>query len=275
MSDLSVADLLSGDDGDKKPKPRAESKREKIEPPPPPTPAALDLRADLIRMVRRANAMHPRSLQVAIGPSEVGNPCDRSLGFAVRDRDGESLPVGGDSSDPVPAIVGTSVHAWLENAAHNDNFIEKSLTGMDRWKPERSLNMEVNGYGLSGSCDLYDADTSTVIDWKVVGPTSFRKYEREELPTQYRVQVQLYGLGYHQLGYEVKNVAIAVLPRNGPLRDLNLISFPFDQALAEAALMRLQLIDEANDWQGQKAKPSSDHCRWCPVPRDACPERVS
>jgi hypothetical protein len=232
------------------------------------------LKEDLIRMVRRANALHSRSMQTAIGPSQVGNPCDRSLGYQIRDREGEPISqCEPDSSDPIPAIVGTATHAWLEQAAAQDNLIERTMSGMDKWKPEVTLNIKTEAYELTGSCDIFDNDTGTVIDWKVVGQTSYRKYQRDELPAQYRIQAQLYGLGYEQLGYNVERVAIAVLPRNGPLRDLLVISMPFDRALAEASLVRLSLIEQANDWQAQTPNPSSDHCRWCAVPSALCKEK--
>ena len=55
-------------------------------------------------MIRHAIAHHPRSLQKRIGPSEVGTPCDRRIGYKLL---GHTENERGDAWKPT---VGTAVH---------------------------------------------------------------------------------------------------------------------------------------------------------------------
>lgn len=61
-----------------------------------------------VEAIRHAIANHPRSLQRAIGPSEVGIECDRRLAYKLL---GHPERDGGDGWLPT---VGTGVHSWLE-----------------------------------------------------------------------------------------------------------------------------------------------------------------
>ena len=225
------------------------------------------LRHDLIRIIRRAETVRPRSMQSEIGPSQVGNPCDRSLAFVLAG--GRAMP--GQSHDPLPAIVGSAVHAWLEDAAGVDNTIEEATQGAQRWVTERKLDISHPRFPISGSCDLFDLHTGTVIDWKVVGGAALRKAEHGGVSDTYRVQAHLYGLGYSQLGYEVNEVAICMVPRNGPLGKTLLFSEKWSSALASAALERAADL-RGTPWDSHDASPGEDVCRWCPVPYKACAE---
>lgn len=49
-----------------------------------------------------------RSQQKAIGPSEVGEPCERQLSYKMLD-----WPESNDSRDPIAAIIGTGFHMWM------------------------------------------------------------------------------------------------------------------------------------------------------------------
>jgi len=252
------------------------------------------LREDLTRLIRRAYLLYPRNMQSAVGPSAVGLECDRSLAFAAKapQREAEMVerarkdePTENASTanskpqfhnDPIPSIVGTSVHAWLENAAGIDNGVEEALgeeRPTPRWLTERKLKIATpDGYSIEGSCDLFDQWTGTVIDWKVVGATTLRTVNLHGPSAQYRVQSQLYGLGYQQLGLEVKEVAVCFIPRNGPLREVRLFTQPFDPALATLALKRLQGLEELSQWEQAKPSPTPKNCRYCAVPLDECPE---
>lgn len=232
------------------------------------------LSGDLIGTVVDAARYSPRSKQTSIGPSEVGHPCSRRLAYkltgeAARWRD----------SDPWASIVGTAVHAWLASA-----FAAANLTFDEpRWLVEQRVHPTP---GIPGSCDLYDLWNDAVIDHKVVGTDTMSKAKRHGPSEQYRIQGQIYGLGWQRLGRTPREIAIAYWPRSGFLSGLFLYREPYDAAVAHAALDRLTSISaaalsldvEANP-QRMALIPSSpgDECRYCPyqscAPGDGgCPD---
>ncbi len=139
-----------------------------------------------------------------------------------------------------------------------------------RWLVEQRVEVAP---GLGGSCDLYDTHTDTVIDWKVVGATSMRKYKAEGPREQYIVQANLYGLGFENAGYQPKNVALAFIPRGGMLTGMWLWTAPYDRQKALDALARLETIRSAivtldpeatpANWAFFPATPGHD-CGYCP-----------
>lgn len=244
------------------------------------------VRTDLIRMVQRHEATRDRSMQTDIGPSQVGTACDRSLGFQTWVADGNIPNVEQDAAaavlrynpgaDPFPAIVGTAVHAWLEKAAHKDNLIERTMDPTrhtDRWLTEAVVDIVHGDRAISGHVDLIDTWHSMVIDFKVLGAASLKKIAVTG-SAQYETQIQLYGLGVEQtLGIIPRSVALALLPRNGPLRNLTLLTYEYDPDHARAALDRLQAITEiqrGGTWESLDPSPSDDNCRWCSVPLTGC-----
>ena len=119
-------------------------------------------------VIRGAIANHPRSLQKRIGPSEIGTPCDRRIGYKLL---GQEENPRGDAWKPT---VGTAVHGWLERAFDDVNLtkvIEKlgRLGDNDlEWITEQSVTVGylADGTAITGSCDLYHRPTGTVIDHK-------------------------------------------------------------------------------------------------------------
>lgn len=240
------------------------------------------VRADILRMIRRHEATKPRSLQAALGPSQVGHPCDRSLGWQIEASrgDGESGP-GHRRSDPLPAIVGTAVHAWLEEAAWKDNLIESSISGYDqqRWTTELEVvGKTPGGIPIGGSIDLLDNHTGTVIDYKVLGNTTLKKIKTQGPGPLYETQIQVYGyLLECSHGLTPQALALCLVPRNGPLGSLQLLVYDYDRDLAADALRRYDSLDAGlatDPWDSLEATPEEDHCRYCPVPLNACPEGI-
>lgn len=128
----------------------------------------------------------PRSLQTAIGPSEIGDPCERKLSYKVLD-----WPVAPGEQDPIAPVIGTGFHAWME-----EQFTARNTAG--RYKIEEKVTVRdspVEAARVRGSSDLYDRTTRTNYDWKLVGVSSLDKYRRGGPGEQYRIQAHLYGLG--------------------------------------------------------------------------------
>jgi hypothetical protein len=219
------------------------------------------LKQQLVHMILWAEHESPRSRQVEIGPSEIGDPCDRHIGYRLA-----NIPAINVGFDPWPAVVGTSVHGWLENAIRTYEAFHRT----DDWKTETTLLVDDF---IKGHADLYWAPQKTVIDWKTGGPDVMKKVRKDGPPEGYVIQAQIYGLGFVQAGWPVERVALAFLPRSGWLRDMFVWSAPFDRDAAEAALSRVYTIaQQLNDldifinphrWEQVPATPS-DVCGRCP-----------
>ncbi len=221
----------------------------------------LEIREDVIEVVRWADANRSRSKQVALGCSEVGHQCDRRLAYRIA-----GVDPGGYSNDPWPAVVGTAVHAWMEEAVK----LFQEAHGLDHWVTE----MEVLPSPIvKGHTDLYDARRKLVLDWKFPSPDNLRKMRDDGVPEQYKIQVMLYGLGHVNAGREVERVGIVGLGRQGWLKDMLVVTMPFDISVATQALDRIYAIgktlmdaDDLTDpklWQSIPAMPTR-LCSWCP-----------
>lgn len=190
---------------------------------------AEDIRGAVIDAARRA----PRSQQTALGPSEIGEACARKLAYKLMHHAESNA-----GSDPWPSIVGTAVHAWLADAflAVNERL------GRIRYLVEQRVTIRP---GLTGTCDLYDADRGMIIDHKVPGTTSMTRTKKDGPSPTYQAQAQLYGYGFAQLGLPVRDVALALYPRGGMLSGLWIWSQPYDENKALQALARHDAILEA------------------------------
>jgi len=248
------------------------------------SPAPEDaLRNDLLKMITDRDHATPRHRQVALGPSEIGHPCLRKMAYGLT-----AAEKFNPYYDPLPSIIGTATHAWLADAAELDNkrlaeeFFEecgketdpetgvfKMDTFQRRWIIEKKVEVAP---GLSGSCDLYDSYTKTIIDWKLPGQSRFAKYSKE-MPAVYRAQVHMYGKGMENSGFEVKTVAVALLPRGGSLKSMHLWSEPYNARVAEWAVDRRNtVIALLSDWDVEnhperyhwfaKSGPDCAFCAW-------------
>jgi hypothetical protein len=228
-------------------------------------PAQRDpLGASLIAIIRGAYDDNPRGKQVTIGPSEIGDPCARRLAFKMLATTGANT-----SHDPLPSIIGTATHAWLATAFRAAN----AGLAVPRWIVEQTVYPDD---AHPGSADLYDATYGVVIDWKVLGPTSMKRYKAEGPSTRYITQGQLYGLGFERMGLAVNTIALAMLPRGGMLSGLHTWSAPYDRSIALAALKRigdiacvaydLDVVEHPERWSLIPASPSHE-CSYCPYMR--------
>lgn len=218
------------------------------------------LKADLLAMIRDHNDATPRHQQTELGPSQVAHPCNRKLAYGLT-----QTPRCNPPFDPLPSIIGTATHTWLQSAAHHAN----NQLGRQRWLTETPVTITP---GLSGSADLYDTDTNTVIDHKLPGTNRIAAYKRDPGAT-YRTQVHLYGKGFRNAGHPVQTVAIWFLPRGGSLSGAHLWSEPYDEALAlETIARRDQVICLLNDFRVEdnperyewfsRCGPDCQFCPW-------------
>ena len=215
----------------------------------------MTLHDELMAVIATAITQHPRSLQVHIGPSEIGITCERRLGYKV---------LCAPEREQTPAwrpTVGTATHNWLQDA-----FTEHAEPG--RFLLENRVtvgNIAILG-DISGSTDLFDTLTGTVVDWKIPSATTI-KHARQHGPSgQYRTQAHLYGQGWINAGYQVNHVAICYLPASGELTDGYWWTEPFDPDIAARALARLERITIAAHALGdaRQLRTADAHCEFCP-----------
>lgn len=202
-------------------------------------PLPVDARtvaAEALAFVTDADANSPRSRQTAIGPSQVDHPCDTWVALKVAGVD----PVNPRGTSWA-AIVGTATHEWVGNAvAHAEvaRYTDHSVS--PRWHVEERVTVgEIDGQPVTGSCDLYDGHTGTVVDWKVVA-TPRAVAMAKEPPRPYRVQAHLYGRGFAAAGLHVRTVALVFIRRDGG--EPCVWSEPYDETVAVEALARVSAI---------------------------------
>jgi hypothetical protein len=194
--------------------------------------------AELRHIIEHAITNHPRSLQTRIGPSELGNPCDRclisKLAGIEEARDVAWLP-----------FVGTGVHDQLERIILAHEAATAHLGG--RYLTETQVTVgTVGGVPITGHCDLFDLYTGTELDYKCVGATTLRDVKANGPSETYKAQGHLYGKGFEDAGYTVRAVSIWYLPRNEPtLANAYLWQEPYNRAVAQAALDRADMYATA------------------------------
>lgn len=246
---------------------------------------------DLKSMVKAHSASHPRHAQVALGPSQVGHPCARNV---IQGMLAGNEEVINPQFDCLPSYVGVAGHRHLEdavrldneqyrqafNAEHNvrnldpDTLMHTLDTYQPRWFSERKVTVRE---GLSGTCDLYDSHTDTVIDFKFPGTTKMSEYRRRDKAGQppsilYQIQAHLYGKGYRNEGYDVKRVGIWMLPRAGLLSTSLLWMEDYNEGLVQQQLSRLDdmmVLMHDMDLERQPERlaliPITPYdCGWCP-----------
>lgn len=198
------------------------------------TTTSTGLLGELRAIVEDAISNHPRSLQTALGPSQIGTGCDRCL---------VNLLAGHRTTEPhVPWLptIGTAVHSWLEQAFHARVFLHDE----DRWHMEERVTVgQIGGVPITGCSDLFDEATGTVVDFKIVGKTTLDKARRHGPSTTYQRQAHLYGKGWQDAGHAVNDVLIWFLPRNAVTLDAgHAWHVPYDRTVAEAALARANAL---------------------------------
>lgn len=219
------------------------------------------LKTALTEIVMWADRNAERSLQVALGASELGSGCDRRIGYRIA-----GIPAANTNMDPWPAIVGTGIHDWLENAVNRF----QAQTGCRDWMTETRVQPDPL---IRSRSDLYHIPTQTVVDYKSAGKDKMAEVQTKGVPPGYEVQIHTYGLGYQKMGYPVKDVALVFLPRCGWLRDMYVWRDRYKPEVAEKAIARmysigaklaqLDIMNNPHRWAQVEANPN--YCNWCPM----------
>lgn len=220
------------------------------------------------------DASRARSQQTALGPSELGTPCQRQIAMKLG-----GVPRQPEHRVPWAPMQGTAMHTLMEEALHYHN----GKLGRDRWLPEQELRLDDE---LGGHGDAYDNDWDMVIDWKYVGTTALKKVKRKTVPVEslvapdYRVQAHLYGYGHSLAGRPVKWVRIVFLARSHDYDESAEWTEAYNPQIAFDAIVRyyatqdllkvLRPQDNPALWGAVPAAPG-DACTWCPFKRPGAP----
>jgi len=203
-------------------------------------------------LIRADDDARPRSRQTMIGPSQLGDPCDRRLAYHAL-----QVPHATHQQDMLAAWVGTNAHEGMARAltAHGQG-----------WAAE--VESVIPGYRIPAHIDAWHEATGTVVDWKFVGDSSLAKH-RASMSPLYRAQVHLYGLALALNGHTVNTVNIVLIPRNGGLHRIHVWTEPYREQVAERVLDRWSHILTITRALGTAALPAistspAAHCAWCP-----------
>lgn len=222
---------------------------------------ALQLR----KVVVTHASQSPRNLQVELGPSELGTPCDRQVAGKFA-----GVKSTNHIADPWASIMGIAGHKWMEGAFHADNA---RGNGQLRWLPE----FRVYPYPEHpGTGDLYDIHEAAVVDWKFLGDTSRENLIKHGPPRRYFVQLLLYGRGFRNMGLPVRRVVLVAWPRTRSTMNKTYVwdhpLVPEDDTLLDTVYEQTRtrrIIGEeiAKGNLGLRdipATPDDDDCFYCP-----------
>jgi hypothetical protein len=227
---------------------------------------------ELLGLIRAAMDNAPRTLQRAIGPSEIGSPCALKIGHKLA---GTAPCNASPYADGLKATFGTGMHSWLA-----ETFAVLNAGWPARWLIEQRVDIaHLPGLDLAGTCDLFDRVSATVVDWKTTTVKRIRDYRANGPGQQYRIQAHCYGLGWVNRGEPVERVALLFIPRDGLLSQSYYWTEDYDPALALAAAQRVSGIATALALAPvadvlRMLPRAADYCTFCPYYRTGATDRA-
>ena len=217
---------------------------------------ADEVKRELCQVITDAGTYSPRSRQVSIGPSELGEECTRKLAYKLLDWE----KVNQSSSGSWAAQVGTAIHSHLEGIFNNPLMYETEK------------RVEIRG-NLKGTIDLFHLERKMVLDWKTKSPTGVKEKRAQGASQKEIIQVMTYAFGKVKEGVEVEYAGLVFLPTGGQIQDMYIELHKYDESIVTNALERidnvytlLSTIDvEANPamWEHIPAV-TSRLCMYCP-----------
>lgn len=233
------------------------------------------------QLVKDYAARSPRSLQRHLGPSELGEACDRQVVMKMA-----GLTATNHVSDPWASVMGTAGHAYVEGMYIWDN-VRRAQNGQPyRWIPEQRVCPDPDPHtrvagpdSHPGTADLYDVANIALVDHKFLGDTSRQKLIAHGPKQVYFIQLLLYRRGYMNLGLPVNRIVLLAWPRTkSSLDELYVWEYTptqddenrVDEVLRRTAL-RQGVADMVRDGRVNimdvPATPNDDSCHYCPLYR--------
>lgn len=220
---------------------------------------AEDLKAEFLTMIRWHEEFDPRSMQVALGPSDLGTECERRLAYKVA-----GIP-GFHRGDPWAAFVGSAIHAAIEDVIRR---YAREYGG--HWLIEGRIQVDPN---IAGRADLVHDDM--VIDIKTASPDVMKQLPTKGPRKSYLSQIHSYAKGLNDNGRLITKVGFIFVPRSGRLDDTYTWVDDYRPEIAEAAIARpyriagylrdLDILNRPERWEMVPATPDFLHCQYCPL----------
>lgn len=189
-----------------------------------------------------------RDGQKRVGPSDIGNPCDRCLGLALAGILSSGGPARPDEFS-WKAWTGTAMHEKLER----DRIAQQGL--VEGWKLEGTVRLgKLKGYGkVKGHVDVMVVQPASIllsegaqiIDYKSIDIAPLRKLKlANSIPEKYRVQLHCYGYGAEQEGIEVADVSNFFFARdhNNLIEASWRYTEPYDRKIVLKAFKRVEAL---------------------------------
>ena len=201
---------------------------------------------DVIKRVRDYDRSRPRSVQVAVGWSEVGG-CRAALGYRLR---GDFIT---DDPDTWAAQRGTAIHEYLQTALDGDGV----------W-----FELDTEYRGIPGHVDMVDG--YGVTDFKTTSLANSKLWATDHsLLRPKRIQAHGYAAGLvdeDRVDEEGLTVRLLIIPVDGTFADWWAYEEPFDRSLADEGADRLEDVRErmARGEPLPKDKPYAWCVAWCP-----------
>ena len=228
------------------------------------------------RIIKELTKPSERDKQRKVGPSELGDLCERCLAEKLLGVHKE------EKTHPLAPMIGTAFHLYLENTIGLKDYLKETKVTVGT----------IDGYGdIRGTADGFDVSTGHVVDYKVLSkkkikafssatffdedynPEFFSDSLTEGQLKKYYYQMQLYGLGMENAGYEVNHTSLILFPRDCTVESVMAASyelcFKYNRKAALAVLERAnQIFKWANENRDNLGElDSHPGCYYCTFKR--------
>jgi hypothetical protein len=181
---------------------------------------------DVLEMLRSAlmaeDGERARSQQTQIGVSSIGG-CKRKAYYILNGQEKVNF------TDKLAAIMGTAIH---EN-------ISKAIVREDIFGDNFLIEQEVTFGNLKGHFDLFIKEDGLVVDWKTTTKKGLVSFPSKEQIWQ----VQIYGWLLIQNGFDVREVSLVGIARDGSFDDLKIYRAPYNDLVALEGIEWLKKVE--------------------------------
>lgn len=175
-----------------------------------------------------------RDVQSAVGPSDIGDPCDLCLASKMARRASVQVGKGRDAGFSLKAWIGTAVHSKLEE--------DLDLPDGHAAKEAKVFIHEIPGYGkIHGHIDLQLLLLRICVDYKTTDMAKLKLMKLDGVPWSHVVQLMLYTYGLRKAGVDMTHAALVYIPRdNNDPKNIWVAAAEYDESIALKALARVE-----------------------------------